>query len=302
MNLTTPESHFFLSEYLFPVECICRQMVVCNGSRALLTDDRRVVLDLRYPMLTFRIPIKSTEDDVHKIFLSPCGHHGLASTLQGENYYFWSKTPVRSTLAPIRCDKLQGLVVEAVGWSRDPPEGPDGASSSSGPVLIGTRTGQLVETELSKDGAKAKTLVFDFAKAGDPSPVTGLVVDAFSDTSPAQLRITATTSGRIYQFVGGPGFQACLSTTPAVVELPEKNPAAQLSVWYDKEAKRSKSFLWSGVTGVCHGRLRPPARLGQKEDKGASSSSTALPAAPPAPYSPVLRDMWWVPLPGSSLP
>ena len=94
-------------------------------------------------------------------------------------------------------------------------------------------------------------------------PVTGLHFERFPEApkDPTKLLIVAATPTRIYQFIGGPTFEAVFmnyennNITKNYYEL-QPNPRSELRFFSPHMGGLSKSFAWSTGPGIYVGGLR----------------------------------------------
>eukprot|EP00667_Euglena_gracilis_P001892 EG_transcript_1891 len=259
------EEMFEMVEVDLPVaDTLITRFVVSSEVQVLVTADRRIcVSDVgRGRFLTYEIPGKA-DDEVRFCFLCPGGVHCLLSTARGENYYVNCKEEPtgRNAIGKARrCDKLRGVEVSAVGWNTHSQSNAD-YERNSGPILLGTASGQLLETRLERDaGVRAFRPVYDLKeRAGEGGPVLGLAVDRFPAVAGQGPRwvVVATTLCRIYQFVGGPTVEAVFEeeqykVSPPFQELPSVANHSELSVWHKN--LRPRTFGWLTGVGIMHGR------------------------------------------------
>jgi len=139
---------------------------------------------------------------ISNLFLDPTGSHlliAIKSDVAPELYYLnkkWNKPRV--------CQKFKDLLATAVGWNYQNKD-----STSTGPILIGTSLGRLIETELSVDEKlfigieKHWKPMFDIGE-GKHTPVTGLQLHQLPTTDRfiSKYFVIVTTQTRFYQFLG----------------------------------------------------------------------------------------------------
>jgi len=139
---------------------------------------------------------------ISSLFLDPTGSHlliAMKSDGSPELYYLnkkWSK--------PRICSKFNSILVTAVGWNYQNKD-----STSTGPILVGTALGLLIETELSVEESlfvgieKHKKEMFDIGE-GKHTPVTGLQMHQLPTTDRfiSKYFVIVTTQTRMYQFLG----------------------------------------------------------------------------------------------------
>ncbi|KAH7703235.1 Protein VPS-18 [Aphelenchoides avenae] len=158
---------------------------------------------------TTDIPVPLSEDKekpewIANIFLDYNGAHGIVSTTTGENFYI----NMRSVeLKPLK--RLKGTVT-AVGWNLEYSR-----ESETGFIVLGTNTGQLIETNISASGTMAyvKTLVNDISE-DKAFAVTDLRMHQQSkDTSDRWILLVCTT-GRLYVLAGAVDIAAATQPQP----------------------------------------------------------------------------------------
>lgn len=172
----------------------------------------------------------------YKMFADPSGRHLLLSMRNGDNYY-WSSGWRKARALP----RLKGIIVESVAWNRS--GGPDTVISkrassshvsSTREILLGGRNGEIYECVLTAplggdgdEGDFFDKLARRTAGGGGGSgeidrvlrrvfalperqAITGICAEPFPSTrsAPKEERkavVIATTSTRIYEFVGSLG-------------------------------------------------------------------------------------------------
>jgi hypothetical protein len=167
----------------------------------------------------------------HKMFSDPTGKHLLLTTRNGDNFY-WTSGWKKARILP----RLKGLVIESVAWNQSgesSSKGPKtlrrGQSTSSsnvvstGEILIGSQSGDIFETKLvtqsSQDtdegdfldrlarrtipnGPEVDRYLHHLFRLPERQPVTGLCSEVFKTGNDSRAVVVATTSTRIYEFVG----------------------------------------------------------------------------------------------------
>ena len=181
---------------------------------------------------------------ISALILDPTGTHLLISLksndvdVQPDLYYLhkkWTK--------PRTCSKCRGSLFFSVGWSYGPREKGD---STTGPILVGTTLGLIIETELNSDERffsceieEHYKQVIDIGK-GQHTPVTGLQYHMVPDTT--KYLVLATTPTRLNQFKGfvsNPAerlllqqvFNNYLNVQERFLELPSKLKYSTLSFY-----------------------------------------------------------------------
>ena len=155
---------------------------------------RRYYLDTPELDDTLDIPSNVGEDRIYNIFLDPSGKHCLVSMASGEIYYaFTGKGIKMCPKAKLKCEQI-----ESVAWNQNKQSDVD-----SKEILIGTKSGTIVETKLNPSTDKALvTYSRTLYTLDNCEPVTGLAF--FHENNDPKLRtiVLACTASRIYQFFG----------------------------------------------------------------------------------------------------
>lgn len=236
-----------------------KQMVVCNDVVAMALSNGHIIrLRLDAPDDLEDIEFaRRKEDQIHSIFLDPTGNSLIISMENKENWYLhasWKK--------PRPLSKMKGLLIESVAWdthNTDP--------SNTGEILIGSRDGRIFETAVE---AKDKLFVEGKEKyfkpiyaLGEDQPVLGLRYERFppSRVEGPKFFVMAATGTRLYQFIGGPTFEAVFGgyeRNPAFLELPGEQAGrrAESNIsFFSKYQGVAKSFAWLTGPGIYHGSL-----------------------------------------------
>ncbi|KAH6568440.1 hypothetical protein BASA60_008625 [Batrachochytrium salamandrivorans] len=136
---------------------------------------------------------KRRDDYIQYVYFSPAAHHLLISCRSGDNYYLhqrWNK--------PHLLSKIKGVRIRSVAW------GSTETIETTGPILLGSHTGHIFETELTpkEDFFKKEELYYSqvFSLHQD-SPVIGLFYEPIPE-SRNKFIVVAATDCRIYQFIG----------------------------------------------------------------------------------------------------
>eukprot|EP00002_Diphylleia_rotans_P023649 TRINITY_DN4651_c0_g1_i3.p1 TRINITY_DN4651_c0_g1~~TRINITY_DN4651_c0_g1_i3.p1 ORF type:complete len:921 (+),score=186.87 TRINITY_DN4651_c0_g1_i3:58-2820(+) len=222
-----------------------RQFVVSNNMCAMVQLASKIVrIDLSNPSTPQEVEVsRKPEDIIFRVFLDPTGHHLLITMENGDNYYLHSKQKQPKLLA-----KVKG-VISAVGWNKK-----EGNEATTREILLGTTLGAVIE--ICIDNGKEKTVKQIYSL--ESLQVTGLHVEAFPPTPSEQRKylIIATTPTRIYQFVGGPSFEAVFAgyENPAFHELPGEFQNSELHL-FSKYQGLAKSLAWLTEPGIYHGNL-----------------------------------------------
>ncbi|KAK4050478.1 tethering complex subunit [Microbotryomycetes sp. JL221] len=168
---------------------------------------------------------QSSPAQLYKIHADPTGRHVIVSFSNGDNVYlFVGQLPPGATSAarkPKPLSRLKGATIESVAWSAASPSSQTSSASSSGPstnplstkeIVLGTRSGQLIETvildpTLSESSAFSipgrSSNVERYVKLLYTLPerhaITGVRYEIWS---PRRAAVIATTRSRILQFAG----------------------------------------------------------------------------------------------------
>lgn len=236
----------------------------------------------------------------HKLFADPTGKHLVLSMRSGDNYYWrsgWKKA------RPL--NKWKGIVVESIGWNKDAANAPSKRNAvpafvSTREILVGSKDGNIFEAVIvaptgddGDEGDFLDRLARRTAGAGgggsdldrvfrrifilpDRQPVTGLIVNRFtsaSSDSRAKASVIATTTTRIYEFIGGLSsgrsddgesasvfgklFEPYKGSVPSLKsELPAGDSShSELRSWAQSETKSPKALAWLTGAGLYHGLL-----------------------------------------------
>jgi len=199
---------------------------------------------------------RRSDDQILKAFIDPSGNHILVTTRCEENFYLhWGSNKVR----PLT--KMRGVIIESVAWdmqntSMVPTASPTVASmlGQSDPTavetsgegtamltaaqttrnfLIGTRNGGIYEVCIEAPPerrmmdlmSKQEYLFRQIHTLDGAQPVTGIRFERFPPTPdhPIKYFVMATTATRLYEFVGGPTFEAMMipyEQNPGFMEMP----------------------------------------------------------------------------------
>ncbi|XP_047507228.1 vacuolar protein sorting-associated protein 18 homolog isoform X1 [Pieris napi] len=221
------------------------------------------------------------------IFLDPLGYHLLlafaARNKDGSPelvYLHRNSTKLKSV------SKSRNYEVTEVGWNYE-----NRSTSTTGPILLGTSQGHILEMELEADNDKMFTvsqqywrqlpnylplyggkeidgLIFDIGKGTD-TPITGIQFHRVNNTS--KYFIFVTTPTRLYQFIGHamisddkPSLQSIFHsylTTPETgfQEIPSTLKYSKLQFYFDK-SNEPKTFAWLTEPGIFYGQLDPSSQ------------------------------------------
>lgn len=234
----------------------------------------------------------------HKMFADPTGRHLILAMRNGENYYWcsgWKKARLLS--------KWKGVRVESVAWASDPSQRSMNKRNSStqivttGNILVGSSTGDIYEAVITAPigndadegdfldrlarrtagGGSAFADVDRFFRhlfsLSERQAISGLTAVPFtSSDSRSRAGIIATTSTRIYEFVGSLNkdrkddgesqshfaklFEPYKGSVPNLKsELPGDVPHSEMRTWAPSAHKAPKALAWLTGPGVYHGLL-----------------------------------------------
>ena len=176
----------------------------------------RIDLDRPTEVETIDLPLPPPTDargsTLHRVHVDPTGRHVLISTLQGENLYLFIGTlpaAANHLRRPRQLARLKGAVIETVSWAPSAASY-SAASFSTREILLGTATGQILETALL-DPTLAESTSFSLPVPGrsaaperyvkllytlsERQAITGLRCETWGK----RAAIVATTKTRIYQ-------------------------------------------------------------------------------------------------------
>lgn len=256
----------------------------------------------------------------HKMFSDRTGKHLILTTRSGDNFY-WISGWKRARILP----RLKGLVIESVAWNQAGESSQRAAKAhrrgqstsfvSTGEILIGSQEGDIFETMLvsqsSSDadegdfldriarrtatgGPEVDRYLRHLFRLPERQPITGLSTQIFQPGPAARAVVVATTSTRIYEFVGElrkgrsdtdisegedlyeklfapyrsdaiPNLSECSALQAAVdqsdtlpiaeSELPGDLPYSELHLWTAKGKKNARQLAWLTGPGIYHGML-----------------------------------------------
>ncbi|BDA49156.1 Vacuolar protein sorting-associated protein 18 homolog [Coccomyxa sp. Obi] len=249
---------------------------VAAGTECILVATSRAVL-LRYHLSVGLLPVSELELSrvpdarVTGVWMDPTATHALVAVTLGsalgsttEMYYVhakWKKARALSKLKP------KGLRFTSVAWNHAKL-----SEASSGPVILGSDNGKLLEMNLEEKDKKEAPVKELYNFEDVPEPIHGLEQQELpGDRS---LVLVATPS-RLYVFVGGPTLEALFQSYPDsagdlrnFLHCPgESSSRGLLQTWAPLGSRCADVFSWLAVTGVQHGRIhlnlqqRPPSDL-----------------------------------------
>eukprot|EP01116_Phalansterium_solitarium_P021883 TRINITY_DN700_c0_g2_i4.p1 TRINITY_DN700_c0_g2~~TRINITY_DN700_c0_g2_i4.p1 ORF type:complete len:1144 (-),score=456.35 TRINITY_DN700_c0_g2_i4:184-3615(-) len=297
------EPMFALERVNFKVNGIIH-MVACNHAIVLALKNGHIMrFDDRDGSTMEDIEISRRPDErIHKLFLDPSGTHLLISMDNDESYYVnraWKKAK------PV--PKLKSSTVDAVAWQ---PGGVAAAEPGcTRDILLGTSRGRIFETGLDvserafAEGAAALLLGGAGASGGpgggrkewpckalytlpDGRPVVGLRYERFAstDNQPRKYFVMAATASRLYQFIGGPTFEALFAyyeiNPISFQDMPGGLAKSTLALF--SKYQLPKSFAWLTGQGILYGDLI----FGSQNAGDTVTTDTALLAYPPPPPRP----------------
>lgn len=234
---------------------------------------------------------------IHAVHVDPTGRHVVVSTTGGDNFYIFIGATATPHLQPSSnssrrvkpLTRLKGAVINAISWSSSSSSS-SAASFSTREILLGTATGQILETTLL-DPTLAETSAFSLPVPGrsgsveryvkllytlpDRQAITGLRCETWGK----RAAVIATTQTRIYQFIGslsgrreedggmlGTLFQPYTSgeVQPKSLELPGEPQNSELHFFASQRTDSNgvvtgmglpKSVAWLTGPGIYHGSL-----------------------------------------------
>lgn len=191
------------------------------------------------------IDLPSRETPIYRVFIDPTGNHGIITLRTGTNYYLHSSTNKLKEL-----NKINGIVIESIGWDKRAP-----TAKTTGIILLGSRTGQVFETEIEEKDKYCKK-VCDLRQA---IPICGLYYERFPGSINKVFCMLATANPtRYYQFVGGPEFERLFKQTPsdsAFTEFPGDIKSTELHFYSKYIHDVPKSFALLTAGGIYCGNL-----------------------------------------------
>ncbi|XP_012271920.1 vacuolar protein sorting-associated protein 18 homolog [Orussus abietinus] len=254
-----------------------RHLVTSNNFIAIaMTDNILLRIDMKQPDKKEEINISkyATNMRLSGLYMDPLGHHLLLTFVpkEGDNppaelYYLHRKT---TKLKP--AGKFKGHEITAVGWNFA-----NTSETTSGPILLGTSTGLIFETEIGIEGEKIFNTsleqywrqVFDIGKQSRP-PITGLEFHRLPSKVPKTDRyiVIVTTLIRIYQYIGTVSnpdekpllqqiFNKYLNAKECFTQLESSLPYSRMQCYYPQPRVLPKSFGWLTETGILYAEINP---------------------------------------------
>lgn len=234
---------FTLPSTLHSLSCTNNILVLaCTGTRPTSSSSAsppplpqliRIDLDRPTEVETIDIPLAAPAQHargapapavptLHKVHVDPAGRHVLVSTSTGDNYYVFLGSLPAGTGGPSSASsarrakpltRLKGAIVEAVAWS---PSSSASTAFSTGGILLGTTTGQLLETCLLDPSLDQSGGAFSLPVPGRSSveryvkqlftlPERQSVVGLRYEVWGKRVAVVAATATRVHQFVGAAG-------------------------------------------------------------------------------------------------
>ncbi|CEI89322.1 Putative Vacuolar protein sorting-associated protein 18 homolog [Rhizopus microsporus] len=284
------EEPIFALDYVqFQMPAKLIDMAVSNNILIVALESSRLLrVDLDNPLEVEEIEItrKQSDGKITKIFFDPTGRHLIITTDHGENYYFYEKWRRTKSLP-----KFKGVTITSIAWNKQATL----TDPSTREILIGTKNGLIYETcieptdEYFKKEEKYFKQVYSIHES--TMPITGLYFEQFPVNN-RKYFVMATTSTRIYQFIGfvGPNTSSSSSSSnglplssnsdiiedrgeraifenlfakydvnPGFQELPGDLPHSELhffSRYHELQQQGiAEAFAWLTGPGIYHGSL-----------------------------------------------
>lgn len=213
-----------------------------------------------------------TGDVATRVFVEPRGRHILVSTTQGNNYYLFHKWRKPKLLS-----RLKSIQVESIAWARPNAirrTGVAAAPDSTGPILVGTRQGVILETEIQpteeffRKEERYLRQVYSLPPSVDGNIITGLRFEKFP-TSATKFVVFAATATKLYQFIGNISLDQeesvffslfrSYDAGASCQEIPGELARSELHFWspyFDNGLPSTpKTFGWLTAPGIYHGDL-----------------------------------------------
>lgn len=240
------------------------QLVIASNVLVLALSNCHVLrLNVTDPSKLSNVEIsKRSGDRIHRVHLDPSGTHLLVAMVSEECYYLHAKWSKPRLLA-----KLRGIVVESVAWDHGTT-----SASYTGDLLLGTVNGRIFQAAVEATdkgvverfvGSSAAAAERDFKQLydlGEQHVITGLRVERFPPTGRGDVKfmVMATTPTRIYQFIGGPTYEALFAayaTSPSFQEVPGNTARSELHFFSEFGGGLPRQFAWMTGPGVFQGEL-----------------------------------------------
>ncbi|XP_061405705.1 vacuolar protein sorting-associated protein 18 homolog [Lethenteron reissneri] len=238
-------------------------LVISNNQLCLAMGKNMLLrIDLDNPDKIDELEVLRAQDDkIHKLFLDPTGSHLLIALESQECLYLSRNSRKAKNLS-----KWRSHLIECVGWNKLA-----GNEVSTGPILVGTRTGTIWESEISSAdqglfGSNPDQYfkqLYTLGEVDSPSPVCCIEVERVVE---GKCFIIATTNKRLYQFFavmpeGGenPVYQSVFNNymeePPGFLEFPAEAGYSDLALYTQKLRSSPRAFAWMTGSGVYFGSL-----------------------------------------------
>jgi len=223
-----------------------------NGVVTMATETGSLLqFDVRSQEITeIELPVRG-DCDITGIFADDAGKHYLIAALsEMVNNVFYLQPG--SFKKPKPMAKLKGQEVSAVGWDNT-----NRSADTTGAILLGTQDGHFSETRITKGKEEYYNQLYNIAKdhGMEGFKICGIDVQKLPDK---RLFILASTPTRLYEFAGGPNFEALfgqLGANPSFQELPgSPNMHSELHV-FTARARRERQFAWLTGPGIYTGKM-----------------------------------------------
>lgn len=275
-------------------------MVVSNNIVVMACNNGKLAkIDLNAPDKVEEIDVLRRGEqgsNIRRIFMDPTANHVLISMDNEENFYFHT-----SSKKPRILQKLKGIGIESVAW--DTQNRAPRAVSTTNNILIGTTRGELYEACFEYSGERR----LDFVNSGNKDhlwrllhrfdggqPIVGVYFERLSNSAVQAAAIAAAAAGagehevvngprystiivtatRLYQFSGGPTFDAFIpgEQIPSYQEMPPSPTQKSALAFFRRPGGSAQAFSWLTGPGVFHGNLAN----GLSAVKGHITQDTAL--------------------------
>jgi hypothetical protein len=211
-----------------------------------------IQFDVRSQEITeIEMPVRGGDCDITGIFGDDAGKHYLISAQSNmENNVYYLQPGTRK---PKKMDKLKGHEVSAVGWDNT-----NKSDLTTSTILLGTQDGHFFETKITKGKEEFWHLLYtikdkDNTMAG--FKICGIDVQQLGDK---RMYILASTPTRLYEFSGGPTFEALfgqLGANPSFQELPGSPSMHSELHLFTARARRERQFAWLTGAGIYTGKM-----------------------------------------------
>lgn len=259
-------------------------MVVANNIVVMACSNGKLAkIDLNAPDKVEEVDVLRRGEqgsNIRRIFMDPTGNHVLISMDNEENFYFHT-----SSKKPRALQKLKGIGIESVAW--DIQNRAPRAVSTTNSILIGTTRGELYEACFEYSGERR----LDFVGSGNKDhlwrllhrfdggqPIVGVYYERLSSSAVAAAAVAAAaaagvkeqdvgngpwyfvlivTATRLYQFAGGPTFDAFIpgEQIPSYQEMPPSSTQKSGLAFFRRPGGAAQAFSWLTGPGIFHGNL-----------------------------------------------